>query len=331
MDNYVPWDINIDDLKAPHDFIKAAVLAPSSHNSQPWIFSSNNDGEIEVSLEPKRELPSSDTNSRQSIISLGCAIENIVLVADYHGFDSNVTYGENPLATIRFAKRNDLVKGDSEHLANYITQRVTNRSPHKSEVLDGSTIKDILSLATNTLRINITTATALIKQLGDVAIEAGIAALDQPGFRMELSRYLKSNGTKSPIGMPGFGFGFPAPLSIAAPHLIKHFNMERGARKQNEELFAATNGILVISTDSDSHEDWLAVGRVYERIALLAVRANMSTAPWAVTVQIGEYHNDVEKLFNLHGRLQFFCRIGFPTKETHHSPRLSAEAVLTNI
>ena len=331
MDNYAPWDIHIDELATPHDFIRAAVLAPSSHNSQPWSFRINAENQIEVSLEKERELPASDTNSRQSIISLGCAIENVALVADYQGFDSVVTYGENPLATISFTKRAEVVKASSDHLANYIEKRVTNRSPHQSRFLDEGTLKDIRALATNSLRIDIISDANLVKQLGGIAIEAGIAALDQSGFRLELSRYLKSNGTKSKIGMPGFGFGFPAPLSIAAPHLIKRINMERGARKQNDALFASTNGILVISTDTDSQKDWLTAGRTYEQIALLATRAGMSTAPWAVAVQIGEYYRDVQALLNLQGRLQFFCRIGFPTKETPHSPRLSAGAVTTNI
>lgn len=327
-ENYKAWDIDIDTLVTPRDFIKAAVLAPSSHNSQPWAFKVVDDNTISISVEPARRLLESDKNDRQAIISVGCAIANIETLADYHGYSCVVENGEgNMLATLRFSKSGG-TQGGTNHLANFITKRVTNRSSHEDRPIDQETLKSIRALASDSLHINLVTDHHVIQKLGAIAIEAGIEALESPGFRHELSSYLKANSTKSNTGMPGFGLGFPAPMALLAPFLIWLFNMEKPAKKQNVALFEKTAGVLVISTKSDTVADWLSVGRTYERLSLLATRVGMATAPLAATIQIGEHYQDVQKALGIAERPQFFARIGFPTKSIAHSPRLTAEQVI---
>jgi len=71
QENYRAWDIVIDDfyklqsLREKIRFlVRFAVLAPSSHNSQPWKFAV---GEKEIVIQPdfNRALPVSDANHRQ--------------------------------------------------------------------------------------------------------------------------------------------------------------------------------------------------------------------------------------------------------------------------
>jgi hypothetical protein len=327
-ENYRAWDIDIETLVTPQDFIKAAVLAPSSHNSQPWRFQVVNNDTISVLLEPERQLLESDTNDRQATISVGCALANIKVVADYHGYICTIEYGgKEVLATLCFSKKENTHRGESEHLANFISRRTTNRHPHTNQPLDVETIRSIRALASDSLRMDIVTDPLLVGQLGIIAVDAGIDALEDTGFRHELSSYLKPNSTRSSVGMPGVGFGFPTPLAVLAPTLIRFFNMEKLARKQNLSLFKNTAAILILSTKNDTRTDWLSVGCVYEHISLLTARAGMATAPWAATVQIGKHYQEIQKILGITERPQFFARLGFPTKQTPHSPRLLAEQV----
>lgn len=328
-ENYRAWDIDIDTLTTPRDFIKAGILAPSSHNSQPWSFQVLDDNTISVSLELGRRLIESDKNDRQATISVGCAIANIEILADYHEYTCVVESGrDDSLATLRFLKQGSAHLGEKNHLANLISKRVTNRSPHEDRPLNQEVVDSIRTLSSDSLRIDLVTDHQMIQKLGMVAIEAGIEALESSGFRHELSSYLKSNSTRSHVGMPGFGLGFPAPLALLAPILMWLFNMEKPAKKQNIALFEKTVGVLVISTSGDTKTDWLSVGQTYGRVALLAARAGMATTPLAATIQIGEHYRDIQKILNLPGRPQFFVRIGFPTKLIAHSPRLMAEQVI---
>ena len=325
--NYLAWNLNLDQESGLLDFVRSAVLAPSSHNSQPWSFSISGN-EVSITLDTARRLKESDKNDRQAIISIGCAISNMEIAADYCGYVCSVENSREGIPVIlRFSRKGDAHKGDDGHLANFISKRVTNRYPHKKKPLDGEVVRSIYALASNSLRIDVITEQSLVRKLGVIAVDAGIDALEDSKFRLELSSYLRPNSTRSPVGMPGFGFGFPTPLAALAPTLIRFFNMEKPARKENIALFEKTTALLILSTPNDTPEDWLSVGYAYEHIALLATRAGMATAPWAATVQIGEHYREVQKILGITERPQFFSRIGFPTKNTKHSPRLTAGQV----
>src|SRR6056297_1514112 len=74
------------------EMIRAAVQAPSGHNSQPWKFYVY-DSSIEVVPDFTKALPVVDKNHRELYISLGCAVENLCLAAKEKGYQ--------PTATIR--------------------------------------------------------------------------------------------------------------------------------------------------------------------------------------------------------------------------------------
>lgn len=328
--NYEAWNLSIDVLSSPREFIKAAVLAPSSHNSQPWVFSTPSDDSIVIEVNPERRLRESDTNDRQAIISLGAAVKNIELVADYHGYNCRREEDQGREARVRltFSRSEHTPTPRVAHLALTIPKRSTNRSPHAAQPLTPDLLKEIQNLASDDVHITLVTDPVQVQDLGTIAVDAGIAALDDAGFRLELSQYLKPNGTGSFIGMPGSGFGFPTPMALVAPTLIRFFNMERPMRRQNIALFKRTASLLLLSTARDTWREWIEVGRVYQHIALTAAAHGASTAPWAAAVQIGEFHKSIEQNIPLDmGRLQFFARLGFPTLKTSHSPRLEARHV----
>src|SRR3989344_196954 len=97
-ENYKAWQIDIKDfynLKETNDklrfLIRFGILAPSSHNAQPWNFSVD-DEEIDILLDMERTLLIGDADNRQSCISLGCAVANVITAADYYGYDAEVIY-----------------------------------------------------------------------------------------------------------------------------------------------------------------------------------------------------------------------------------------------
>ena len=94
--NYRPWEISFGDFSKQTTtanrlkfLLRFAVLAPSSHNSQPWRFRIEG-GSISIFAEASRRLKDSDKNDRQLFISLGCAVTNILIAADYYGMTGTV-------------------------------------------------------------------------------------------------------------------------------------------------------------------------------------------------------------------------------------------------
>lgn len=70
------------------DFIQIASYAstaPSGHNTQPWKFHLT-DGTIPVIPTLTVALPVVDGNHQELFISLGCAVENLCIAANYFGY-----------------------------------------------------------------------------------------------------------------------------------------------------------------------------------------------------------------------------------------------------
>jgi len=123
--------------------------------------------------------------------------------------------------------------------------------------------------------------------------------------------------------MPGFSLGMPTPVSLIAPTLIKFVNINKLAKKQNDQLLKKfTPAFVIISTAQDTPEQWIKAGQLYERIALLAQKNGLKTNVMAAGIEIGDSYKDIQNTLHIHFRPQVFFRIGSSDKETAHSPRL---------
>lgn len=338
--NYLPWQIKLADfLKLPSGqaqlefLIKFAVLAPSSHNSQPWKFQVS-DRSIWVFANLERRLKDSDRNNRQMFLSLGCAITNILIAGDYLGLAGQVFLEPNS-GDSTCAARLDFSLGEKKdketnHLIFSIPRRVNNRHPYETQAPDTKTIASIKDLITADLNIKFISDKATKNKLAEIAVEAGIHAMTKRPFRMELARYLKSNLTGSPLGMPAFGMNIPTPASFFVPWAVRLANVNRLNKYSELKLLTKETPMLgIINTERDTPSAWLTAGQIYQKISLISCQNRLATAVWAAPVQISNYYQEIQKVLNTKFRPQFFFRIGYTKYATPHSPRLSADEVLS--
>jgi hypothetical protein len=329
--NYKVWEINPRDfvVKNLQDLLGFAVLAPSSHNSQPWKFIAQGQ---EITIRPnfERELSASDVNHRQLYISLGCALENLLVAADYYNFDATVTYNDNGV-TIFFQKQSTLQKHGENHLIFAIPRRHTNRNAYRDQIPDQQFLNRAKSHSRDDICIDFVLKQEEKDKIADIVNEALIFAMDDKKFRRELSQYVKANTTASPIGMPGFGFGAPTPISLLAPTLLRYLNVNKMTKKKDEELLKNQTPVFgIISTQQDDHASWMQAGQLYERVALEAEQQNMKTQPLAAVIQMGDFYRKLQDILQVASRPQFFFRLGYTDSIPLHSPRLASYESLTN-
>src|SRR5215510_4256522 len=74
-----------------HELVRYATLAANGHNTQPWKFVIK-DKLIEIHPDYTRRLPVVDPQNRELWISLGCALENLLLAARATGYAAEVYY-----------------------------------------------------------------------------------------------------------------------------------------------------------------------------------------------------------------------------------------------
>ena len=84
-----PWEVDDRDFpkggsssKKLEFMLRYAILAPSSHNSQPWKFRIR-ENEINIFA---------DTDQRELFISVGCALENLLIAAEHFGYIHHLGY-----------------------------------------------------------------------------------------------------------------------------------------------------------------------------------------------------------------------------------------------
>ena len=75
-----------------------AILAPSSHNTQPWLFRIV-DNSIELYADRARALPVVDPEDRALTISCGVALYHVILAIRHFGFEHRLEIRPTTLLT----------------------------------------------------------------------------------------------------------------------------------------------------------------------------------------------------------------------------------------
>jgi len=70
--------------------LRYAILAPSTKNSQPWAFSIQGN-RIHLIADLTRSQALADPDKRELYISLGCALENLLVAAEHFGLQHAVS------------------------------------------------------------------------------------------------------------------------------------------------------------------------------------------------------------------------------------------------
>ena len=141
---YDPWSWRADAPKSAASIVHAAVLAANAHDTQPWKFRLGAD-RIDIYADTDRHLGAMDPFRREMHLSLGCALENAVLIARSSGFDAGIEFAQGSLreeglreeggtraicaATLSLASRQAVLSP----LAAAIAHRHTNRSPYEED------------------------------------------------------------------------------------------------------------------------------------------------------------------------------------------------------
>ena len=113
-------------------FLNYAILAPSSHNTQPWLFKIV-DNSIELYADRARALPVVDPEDRELTMSCGVALYHLVLAIRHFGFEYKLEVLPPMLAN---HDRHDEVaggSGDDNLLARIVVEGINEKKQSNSE------------------------------------------------------------------------------------------------------------------------------------------------------------------------------------------------------
>jgi hypothetical protein len=249
--------------------VEQAVKAPSGHNTQPWLFKINHEN-IEIHPNFEKSLPVVDPDNRELFISLGCAAENLCITASSKGYNARVSIADEGVITVYLEKK-EQVKYDP--LFEQIAIRQTNRSEYKGVTISADTL-DILKKVPLEAGINryfYQNASEEFVAISDFVVRGNIAQMQNKAFTDELKswmRFNKKHSNKTNDGLSYAVFGAPnLPMFIVKPIMSGYLN-DKKQNKEDIKKMQSSSHFVLFTTQSNTLEQWINLGRATERFLL---------------------------------------------------------------
>lgn len=265
--------------------LRYAILAPSGHNTQPWLFRVRGDA-VEVFADRRRALPVVDPGDRELTISCGAATETLRVALHYFGLESAVDAlpdesDADLLARVRLtgsAARRD------EGLFQAIPLRRTVRQRYEPSPLPDYFLE---TMQTESAALDVAfdpiTEEGRREAIAELVAEGDRLQFADRSFRRELAAWVHSRRAHSRDGISGAAMGMPDALSPVGAAVVRTFDVGNRTAAQDRDIVTGSPALGILSTADDTAVDWLNTGRALARVLLTAtdegVRASYLNQP----------------------------------------------------
>jgi len=345
---YAAWDESGPYGQDALGMVRAAVLAANAHNTQPWHFKVATN-RIDLFADSSRNIGTMDPLNREMHLSLGCAIENLVLAGPPNGKAPTLTLLPDPTDPTHIA-RVDLVptSRSASALFGAVPIRHTNRAAYNTKrpvaqrQLDGlGSLVD----APDTELVWFTRASDK-RAFGDLTIRATEAIIADPQQAADDFAWYRTDWHEIQAKKDGITID-PSGQSPLIRALAKVLPV---SRQQNNDGWlsgtrdtqiptAAAFGALLVRDPLDPIQR-LRVGRIWQRMHLSATAKGLAMQPLCqIPERIdrehsaglpGEFTTAMSTMLPTRWHPIMTFRIGYPTAEALRSPRRPAtDVVLT--
>jgi nitroreductase len=274
-----------------------AMLAPSTRNTQPWRFAVELNT-VHLFADFGRGQRISDPDGRQLYISLGCALENLLVAAEYFGFRDEVRYfpesGNAELAaSIVFAPGVTWSPARCGITLDAIVRRHNDNGIYRPLPVPEEVRRRLRACREESeLRLDLTDDRLFRRWVDELTREADRLEFANPAFRKELGYWIGQGVFGMPRVVPRLG-------GLALLGLV--------------------------STTSDTHLAHVRTGQLFERLWLAGTAVGVSVHPMSQTMRLPKLRAALAELVPDRGwKPQHLFRVRYSSKERepyHHTPR----------
>lgn len=302
--------------------LRYAILAPSGHNTQPWLFALGND-HVDVLADRTRALPVADPHDRELIMSCGAAVEMIVVAARAHGFACDVRTRPDPmdidtLARIRLAAEFEPTETDRA-LRDAIISRVTDRRAFAAEPIPVDMQDDMRAAAQSFgIEAHFVSDDATRHTLADLIAEGDRIQFADASFRRELAQWIHPRRMGDGVSVARSSMADE--LYPVAAFVLRTFDVGKGQAAKDRELAEHSPLLGVLSSAADQMSDWLATGRALAALSLAATRRGLVMSYLNQPIEVPSLRPKLAQLA-APGRVpQLLMRFGVPREKDAPMP-----------
>jgi len=314
------------------ELIRYATLAPSGHNTQPWKFSITGDC-IRIFPDFTRALPVVDPDNRELYISLGCALENLMIAAKYAGYDPEVEYfpaGEPDECLLVTLKHNNVT--EDNNLFQAIPRRHTNRREYNKQQIPSSDLKKIESVPTEEgVTSLVLTEPGAIKEIINLVREGNSIQMNNDAFMDEITSWIRFNDSEAELHLDGLTSRAMGRASVSGwlgRMFMRIFVSAKSQSKTDEKNIRSSSALMVVISKKNDKKSWIDVGRSFERIALTLTTLNIESAHLNQPCEVPQLKNQLQQHLALgSAHPQLLLRIGY-AEPLPRSPRRPHQHVL---
>lgn len=261
-----------------HELIRYATLAASGHNTQPWKFSITDD-RIKIYPDYARRVPVIDPSDRELWISLGCALENLLVAARAIGYTPEVTY-PNGSDLIQVRLHTDT--SQNSPLFDAIPLRQTTRSEYDGQPVKPDTLDQIRSLNLEPgINLNLVLDPTGLETILEYVNQGNLNQIANRDLVDELIEWMRFNKKEAFASLDGLFTrcsGNPEVPGWLGRIFLTSMKPEQQADTDTKKL-RSSSGVIVISSTSDGKEAWVRTGQVHERLNLTMTALGIKSSP----------------------------------------------------
>lgn len=296
--------------------IALARWAPSAHNTQPWRFRVGPD-RIDVLADLGRWCPVADPGQRELHLSLGCALETLLIGAERIGLEHRVELFPRPgrpelVATVRL--RADGMP--SPHRPAFLFDQVEVRRTHHG-LYDGRPVGEDALAALETcvveegVRLWFARDAESREAITPLVERADLVAFADPRFREELADLIGRGA-----------FGTPPAVRGLARLAVRHIDVGERTARRNARRMRSAGALGMVVTLTDDPATQVVAGQVIQRVWLMASHLGLAVQPMSGPLQVAKLRR---RLANATGVFpacpQHLFRLGYAPQVRHRAPR----------
>lgn len=302
--------------------VQRAILAPSSHNTQPWRFHATASA-VDLFADRTRALPVNDPFDRELVISCGAALLALRAAVAAAGLGARLQLLPDGVDGDRLAcveLTTDSADADLATQGLYLEQRRTYRKAFDARAVAPDVLATVASSVTAEGARLLTLDVEQRQAAQALVAEGDCEQWSDPRWRRELAMWMHPRRS-------GDGLAVPALAAPMAQAIVRTFDIGNGVAARDQQLLTASPWLTVLATGGDDVRSWLQAGQALQRALLTGCRYGLQASYLNQPVELPHLRTRLQTMLGTADHPQLLMRWGYPTETLPPAPRRPVDAV----